>query len=77
MKIKECLTQFNYLLSVLAKMDILKDEKQGLEAIEDEHISFIPLSDNQSIYLSRLNVELNAFIRDIDKWVAKVKMAHE
>ena len=71
--ISECLLQFNTIEQALKSLDISTDGQTEQEILEDIKVSFIPLNDTQSIYLDKLQVELNAFTRDMNKWVAKMK----
>jgi hypothetical protein len=73
LKIHACLLQFNYIEEELNSLNISKDGTIEEDVLEDFSISFIPLNDIQSTYLDKLNVELNAFVRDMNKWVAKAK----
>jgi hypothetical protein len=73
LKIHACLLQFNYIEEELNSLNISKDGAIEEDVLEEFSISFIPLNDIQSTYLDKLNVELNAFVRDMNKWVAKAK----
>jgi hypothetical protein len=71
--INDCLQQFNTIQFALKSLDINTDGAAEPEILEDISVSFIPLNDTQSIYLDKLKVELNAFVRDMNKWVSKLK----
>jgi hypothetical protein len=71
--ISACLQQFNTIKQDLKSLDISTDGAAEPEILEDIPVSFIPLNDTQSIYLDKLKVELNAFVRDMHKWVSKLK----
>lgn len=73
LQIDACLQQFNKIEHALKSLAISTDGAAEQEIMEDIKVSYIPLNDTQSIYLDKLNVELNAFERDMDKWVAKMK----
>lgn len=66
-KINECLQRFNQVEFALKKLNWDKDKSVQQEIIEQAPVSYIPLNDTQFIYLDKLNVELNAFVRDMDK----------
>jgi uncharacterized membrane protein YccC len=70
--INECLQQLNRIERALKTLSVSTDGAPEQDIIEDIKVSYIPLNDTQSIYLDKLNVELNAFARDMDKWVAKM-----
>jgi uncharacterized membrane protein YccC len=71
--ISSCLQQFNTIKQDLKSLDISTDGATEPEILEDIPVSFIPLNDTQSIYLDKLKVELSAFVRDMHKWVSKLK----
>ncbi|MFA6151163.1 MAG: FUSC family protein [Chitinophagaceae bacterium] len=71
-KIAECLAQFNTIEHSIKKLEWVSEE-QRQELMEDVRVSYIPLNDTQAIYLDKLSIELNAFVRDMDKWLDKYK----
>jgi uncharacterized membrane protein YccC len=71
--IDDCLSQFNKIEQALKSLAITTDGEAEQEILSDLKVSFIPLNDTQSIYLDRLQVELNAFVRDMEKWIVKMK----
>jgi uncharacterized membrane protein YgaE (UPF0421/DUF939 family) len=71
--IEECLQQFNRIEFALKELSISADGSPDQTIMEDLKVSFIPLNDAQSIYLDKLYIELNAFVRDMDKWIIKLK----
>lgn len=69
--VKDCLVQFNRIEYDLKKMSVESDKELPQQIFEDIEPSTIPINDIQSIYIDKLNVELNAFARDMSKWSEK------
>ncbi|MBL7712022.1 MAG: FUSC family protein [Chitinophagaceae bacterium] len=66
-KIFEFLEQFNEIERRVKKMNWDRGHS-GQELLENVTVSYIPLNETQSLYLDKLGVELNAFVRDMQKW---------
>lgn len=74
MAIKDGLEKFLLLRSGLESLNIVVEKKADLP--EDLQLQqYIPFNANQTIYMDKLSVELNAFVRDMDEWVRKQKQS--
>jgi uncharacterized membrane protein YccC len=69
--IKDCLLQYNRIEHSLQKMSVESEKDIPQQIFEEIEPNTIPISDTQSIYVDKLNVELNAFVRDMGKWEEK------
>lgn len=67
-RIAECREQFATILETITKMGIQVEPDKMSVAIEDDRISLVPMNAEQRIYVDKLAVELNAFLRDIGRW---------
>lgn len=67
--INQSLQKFNTLLQSIKAKGFESLAEQTI--FEDQSVGFVPVSLSQTIYLSKLNIELNAFVRDMDKWTIK------
>lgn len=76
-KIGDCLDQFNQIIQAINQLKIKTDGAEQYEILEEKRQNTIPMTETQSIALDKLYVELNAFVRDMNKWVAKMKETGE
>lgn len=72
--IKNNLVLFNAIEDRLASLNVVSKRDEVQELIDSSIApSTLPINETQAIYLDKLSIELDAFLRDMEKWKTKTE----